>query len=203
MVAEIRRLRTRPARLRQDENARLRQALLPFRDGGDGFTMEREEMRLVVSKALALIDRQTASLNKWTFVMLSPEQNAIVVSYLADHSRRPLVAVKLWALVFNHLRTDTGEIVLSREDIAEKLGVEARHVSEVMGELVRFGAISRTRERIAGLRGPGLVHYFMNPNVATHLSGKLRDEAQRAAPILKLVEGTAHPAQRRPGEDGA
>lgn len=203
MAAEIRRLHTRPARLRQDENSRLRQALLPFRDGGDGSKMEREEVRLVVAKALALIDRQTASLNRWTFVMLSPSQNRIVVDFLASESARPSVAMRLWALCFEHLRTDTGEIVLTRDDIAEKLGVAPKHVSEVMSELVRFKAISRVRDRVAGLRGPGLVRYFMNPNVATHLSGKARDEAQREAPMLKLVEGTAHASQRRPGEDGA
>lgn len=198
MAAEIRRLRTRPARLRQDENAALRQVLLPFLEGGDGFKTYRPEVRALSAKLVALLDRETSSLNRWTFVMLSPDQNAVVVRYLSDHSKRPLVALNLWALCFQHLRTDTGEIVLTREEIAEKLGVYAREVSEVMGELVRFGAISRQREPVAGLRGPGLVRYFMNPNVATHLSGKLRDEAQKAAPILKLVEGTAHPAQRKP-----
>lgn len=203
MAAEIRRLRTRPARLRQDENAALRQVLLPFLEGGDGFKTYRPEVRALSAKLVALLDRETASLNKWTFVMLSPEQNAVVVEFLAGHSKRPVVAMRLWALCFQHLRTDTGEIVLTRDDIAGKLGVASRDVSEVMGELVRFGAISRRREPVAGLRGPGLVHYFMNPNVATHLSGKLRDEAQKSAPMLKLVEGTAHPAQRRPGEEGA
>ena len=40
-----------------------------------------------------------------------------------------------------------------------------------MGELEGIGAISRRRERIVGMRGPGAVRYFMNPNVATHLTG--------------------------------
>ena len=197
MAAEIRRLNGRPARIRQDENAALRQALLPFRDGGEGLTMQREAVRLVVSKAIALIDGQTASHNKWSFVMLSPGQNHIVVEELVAHSRRPMVAVRLWALCFQHLRMDTGEIVLTREDFAERLGVEPAEVSEVMSHLVRFGAISRQRERVAGLRGPGLVHYFMNPNVGTHLAGKARDDAQRSAPLLKLIDGSFHPSQRR------
>jgi hypothetical protein len=35
-----------------------------------------------------------------------------------------------------------------------------------------------------------MVHYFMNPRVATHLSGKERDEAQATAlPLLTLMEG--------------
>lgn len=187
MVAEVRRLRSRPARLRQDENLRLRQALLPFRDGADGSVFERVEVRAVVSKALMLIDRETASLNRWSFVMLSPSQNGLVVNFLVAHSLRPLVAVRLWALCFEYLRSDTGEIVLSREEIAERLAVPADEVSRIMSELVGFGAISRVRERVPGLKGPGIARYFMNPNVASHLSGKARDDAQREARQLKLV----------------
>ena len=157
----------------------LRQALLPFEG----------EMPEAVKALIGHIDRQTASRNKWTFVMLSPSQNRIVVDYLADHSARPLVAMKLWALCFDHLRTDTGEILLTREEIAEKLGQRVQEISELMSELEAFGAIIRRRQRVAGLKGPGMVHYFMNPRVATHLSGQDRDKAQSNAPLLQLMEG--------------
>jgi predicted transcriptional regulator len=143
-----------------------------------------------VRSLIGHLDRQTACRNKWTFVMLSPEQNAIVVDYLADHSERPMVALKLWALCFKHLRTDTGEIMLNREEIAEKLGQEPKRISELMTELVEFGAIIRKRMKIGGMKGPGMVHYFMNPRVATHMSGKERDEAQEQAPsLLTLLDG--------------
>lgn len=174
-------LKTRPDRLRQDQADLLRQALLPFED----------QMPEAVRSLIGHLDRQTASRNKWTFVMLSPDQNAIVVDYLADHSKRPLVAVKLWALCFKHLRTDTGEIMLTREEIAKKLRQRAPEVSEMMTELVEFGAIIRKRQKVGGMKGPGMVHYFMNPRVATHLSGKERDEAQATAlPLLTLMEGS-------------
>lgn len=180
MAASIRRLRTRPARLRQDESAALRQALLPFVDG-DGFKVQRVEVRVLAGELLAVVDRETASLNRWSFVMLSPSQNRLVVRHLLRNSRRPLVAVDLWALLFEHLRMDTGEVALRREQMAAALGVEARFVSEVMTELERFGAISRLRE------GRG-VRYFMNPNVGTHLAGKARDDAQAAARSIGLVD---------------
>ena len=179
MAATIHALKTRPDRLRQDQAEQLRQALLPFEGA----------MPEAVKALIGHIDRQTASRNKWTFVMLSPEQNAIVVDYLADHSARPLVALKLWALCFKHLRTDTGEILLTREEIAEKLDQQPRTVSEMMTELEGFGAIIRRRQRVAGMKGPGMVHYFMNPRVATHLSGQERDQAQAEAPLLRLMEG--------------
>lgn len=179
-MGAIHQLKTKPDRLRDDQADLLRQALLPF----------EEQMPEAVRALIGHLDRQTASRNKWTFVMLSPEQNAIVVDYLADHSERPLVAVKLWALCFKHLRTDTGEIMLNREEIAEKLAQEPKRISEVMTELVEFGAIIRKRQKVGGMKGPGMVHYFMNPRVATHLSGKGRDEAQeQAPPLLTIMDG--------------
>jgi hypothetical protein len=181
MAATITRLTSKPERLRQDQADILRQALLPFEE-----QMPAEAFRAVIS----LIDRQTASRKKWTFVMLSPEQNSIVVNYLVDHSKRPLVAVKLWALFFKHMRNDTGEILLHRDEIAEKLGQRPQEISAIMSELVAFKAISRTRHKVGGMKGPGMAHYFMNPNVATHLSGSERDAAQEdAPPLLVLMEG--------------
>jgi hypothetical protein len=179
-MAAIIRLSTRPERLRADQASRLREALLPFEN----------ELPLQVRDLLGHIDRQTASHNKWTFVMLSPTQNADVVRYLATHSKRPLVAMRLWALCFEHLRTDSGEILLTREELAAKLEQTSEHVSSVMTELVECGAIIRRRERVPGLRGPGLARYYMNPRVATHLSGKERDTAQiEAPPLLVLMAG--------------
>lgn len=178
-MATIHNLKTRTDRLRQDQAETLRQALLPF----EGVMPE------AVKALIGHIDRQTASRNKWTFVMLSPSQNRIVVDYLADHSARPLVALRLWALCFDHLRTDTGEILLSRDEVAKKLDQAPRTISEMMTELESFGAIIRRRERVAGMKGPGMVHYYMNPRVATHLSGQERDKAQSEAPLLVLMEG--------------
>jgi hypothetical protein len=57
-----------------------------------------------------------------------------------------------------------------------------------MTELVDFGAISRRRVKVAGMRGQGVVRYFMNPRVATNLAGQARDEAQKSAPLLRLIE---------------
>lgn len=183
-MGSIVQLKTKPDRLRQDQAEVLRQALLPF----------EEQMPYAVKALIGHIDRQTASRNRWTFVMLSPSQNAEVVRYLAGHSSRPLVAVRLWALCFEYLRTDTGEIMLSREEIAEKIGEQVENISRIMSELVEFGAIIRKRQRITGLKGPGMVHYYMNPRVATHLEGQARDKAQEQAPLmLSLMEGGKTP----------
>lgn len=180
MAAIIRRLRTKPDRLRQDDAERLRDALLPF----------ESEFPEQVRDLFGVIDRRTASRNRWTFVMLSPSQNAAVVRHLRRSSSRPMVAMELWAMCFEHLRGDTGEILLTRDQIADSLGQHAQNISQIMSELEACGAIIRKRAKVAGMRGPGVTRYFMNPNVATHLAGAERDLAQsKAPPLLTIMQG--------------
>ena len=178
-MAKILEFASRPDRLRQDQAATLKQALLPF----------AAELPDHVRALLTHIDRQTANHNRWTFVMLSPSQNAAVVNFLASNSTRPIIGLKLWALCFEHLDIDTGEIMLTREQIADKMGCSAAHISEIMGELVEFGAISRRRQKVSGLRGQGVVRYFMNPRVATHLAGKSQQFFRKPPPYASHVGG--------------
>jgi hypothetical protein len=91
--------------------------------------------------------------------MLSPAQNAAVVNYLAKNSSRPLVAVRLWALCFEYLDMQAGEIMLRRDEIADAVGKQPKNVSTIIGELVKCGMVSRRREKVGGMRGPGVVHY--------------------------------------------
>jgi len=169
---------TRPDRLRKGQEEELRQALLPFEDQISG---------QVFREIMKVIDRRAASRGKWTFVMLSPEQNGQVVEYLVANSTQPLVAVRVWAICFQYLRIDTGEIMLTRDELAEKVGIDSANLSRIMSELEAFGAISRRRQKIGGMKGRGMVRYFMNPRVATHLAGAERDKAQDDAPLLRLV----------------
>lgn len=179
MPARLVRLRTKADKLRAEKAEELRQMILAF----DGLP------KRAAGELLAAIDRSTAADNGWTFVMMSPADNARVVSWLVANSGRPLVAVRLWALCFEHLRRDTGEIVMTREELAEAVGASADHVSAIMGELEGLGAISRQRVKVAGMRGPGLVRYFMNPTIATHQTGVARVMAQAEAPKLRSIEG--------------
>src|SRR3954447_8563509 len=178
MPAGIVRLRTNADRLRAEEADLLRRLVL------DRPSLP-ERLR---GEIVAAIDRETASEARWTFVMLSPDQNAEVMRWLRRHSSMPVLALALWGELFTALRWDTGEIMLSRDELAERVGARPNHVSTVMNELCGMGAIIVRRERIAGLRGPGRAIYLMNPNVATNLSGVARDRAQAEAPPLRLVE---------------
>jgi CRP-like cAMP-binding protein len=180
MSATLHRLVSRREKLTEADSLQLRRLVLDY----EGLP---ERLR---GELVAEIDRRTASRNGWTFVMLSPAENAAVVDWLVQNSKRPFVALRLWAKLFDNLRTDTGEIVLTRDELAERVNETPDNVSTIMGELESIGAISRRRERVAGMRGPGMVRYFMNPRVGTHLTGKTRDQAQKSAPpLLSLMEG--------------
>ena len=120
--------------------------------------------------------------------MISPEQNLAVGRWLSEHSSRPKVALIIWMELFTALRRDTGEVMLTREELAQRVATHPDNVSRVMHELAGIGAIVVHREKIAGVRGPGRAVYLMNPNVGTHLAGAARDQAQADAPRLRLVE---------------
>src|SRR6478672_11357371 len=120
-----------PAKLRAETAAELRRMLLDF----PGLP-ERERSGLV-----AALDRLTPSEGRWPFVMISPEQNAVVMRWLRGNSRYPTMALALWGELFTALRHDTGEIVLTRDELAERVGTHPSRVSAVMHELAGIGAI--------------------------------------------------------------
>ena len=150
-------------------------AKLARRLGLDDATLVRVD---AVAKAHA------ASPETWIFVMISPQQNADVVDWLEANSKRPQKAIRLWSRLLTHLRMDTGEIMATRQELAERVGMEPRTLSETMTELASINAIRRVKE---GRK----VRYFLNPNIATHLPTTSARAAAReeAGPLLRSVEG--------------
>ena len=161
MAATIAKFRSRKELLDDARGDELRQMILDFPD-------IPEDVRSHVAMA---VDQRTASSKGWTFIMLSPQQNAAIVRWLNSNSKRPREAVELWALCFTAMRMDTGEICMSRDEMAERVGTKPRHISTIMSELAGIEAIMRKRD------GRN-VRYFMNANVATHTTGKRRDRQQ-------------------------
>jgi hypothetical protein len=128
-----------------------------------------------------LLDRHTRPQRRWSFVMIDPTLYHEVVVRLTETSKRPLLAVKLWSLLFSKLPPNSNEVQATREELAHDLGCRPAAVSEIMSELERLDAVHRQRE------GRG-VRYIVNPLLGTHLAGAARDKAQAAAPALRLVE---------------
>jgi len=120
---------------------------------------------------------------QWVFIMLSAQQNAAVVRWINQNSKRPHKAVELWATVLEHLRMDTGEIMATRQELAQRVGTEPRIISSIITELASINAIRREKD---GRR----VKYFLNANIATHLGGASARAAARdkAGPLMQVVE---------------
>jgi DNA-binding transcriptional ArsR family regulator len=134
--------------------------------------------------AMLALNLAPATQTDWTFVMISPAQNAAVIRWLGEHSKRPHKAVLLWSELFMALRADTGEILRSRQELAERVGMTPRDLSSTMTELASINAITRRKE---GRH----VRYFMNPNIATHIPTpeQRREARDNAGPLLTLMEG--------------
>ena len=79
---------------------------------------------------------------------------------------------------------DTGEIMATRQELAERVGMEPRDLSSTMTELASINAIRRVKEGRE-------VRYFLNPNIATHLpTASARATArEESGPLLRSVEG--------------
>lgn len=120
----------------------------------------------------------------WIFVMLGPKENAAVVRWLSANSKRPHKAVQLWATLLERLRIDTGEIMATRQELADRVGMTPRDLSSTMTELASINAIRREKE------GRN-VKYFLNPNIATHMpsAAKRKTARENAGPLLTLMEG--------------
>jgi len=188
-MRNVTRLKTQKDRLQEDKADLLKQALLPFAETDPA-------MREAVGRLYVQINRLTMPEPGTTepFVMIRPAQNAAVVDWLEANSKRPMKAMRVWALLFDHLMPHTGQVMLTREEISESIGIRADDVSQIMNELVRFGAIFAERERVAGMRGPGFVRYFMNKHVAEVGSRATQDELAlipKPGTKLSVIQGGA------------
>jgi len=127
------------------------------------------------------------------FTMLSRTQTAAVWDAIRQlpASARPNKVRHAFDLVLLNLRQDTGEVMLGREDLAQKIGCSADHVSHVMSTLERMNVIRRERRRIDGVQGRGNVVYFINSHVAWNGSLEIRKEeaAETTPPMLTLMQG--------------
>lgn len=104
---------------------------------------------------------------------------------------RPHQVRHAFDLVLLNLDQDTGEVLLTRDQLAAEIGCDPDNVSHLMGTLVRMGVIRRERRRVEGMRGPGVAVYLVNPHVAWNGSLEARKEEAAAVrpPQLAVVEG--------------
>lgn len=192
------RFRSRADLLRHDQNKRVSSALSDAASSFEGSASERRALTQALREAQRIVDRQTLA-GREPFFMLTSSQNTRVVAELLRSSRYPKVAALVWALAIEFVDpSGTGEVLAEREAFIARVGCSARAVDGVFAELVALGALIRLREPEPGKQGRGRVRYFINPRVGTQgLSLGERSARIAAAPLLRSIDGSSHPSQRR------
>jgi hypothetical protein len=182
MAARITSLSGRRRRIRAEQAQHLRQVVLQLED------LDPE----AAGRLLVAIDRETRVEGEWRFVLLNVERNAFVLGELSERSRRPHVAVKVWAKLPLYLRQDNNELIVTREELARAVGAHPNEITNVLTELVMMGAI--TRERVGRH-----VALTLNALVGTHTTGMTRALLQQKAPELRpLPERRSRGAKAKP-----
>jgi len=153
--------------------------------------------RAEVLNALQRLTSPDTEGSVWTggFVMLSRMQVAAVWDAIRalPPSGRPNQVRHAFDLVLTNLRQDTGEVMLTRREFAERIGTSADNVSTVMGTLVRIGVLRREFRRAEAGHAGGVV-WFVNPHVAWNGSLGLRQaEAEACRPPLVAAEAVPGP----------
>ena len=117
---------------------------------------------------------------QWRFIMLSPIQCLAIWDAIDANDPEPRTTRRVFDRVITHIETNTGVVTLTRDEIADAVGVRADHVSRAMGRLEQLGVIIRERIKVPGMKGPGKAQYRLNPHVGWNGSLENRAEAARA-----------------------
>lgn len=152
--------------------------------------------RQVLSNRLYLIAADGEEPDVWTggYVMLSPKAAGIVWDAIRElpANKRPQEVRHAFDLALQNIRWDTGEVMLRRDQLAELMKCTPDKVSKAMAVLAEWHVIRRETMRVEGMKGRGIVTYFMNPHLAWRgkLTGRA-DEARQTAPgpLLQLMQG--------------
>ena len=142
-----------------------------------------EEARAVIDNALYSITNTLGA--RAVFTMISNDQFRFVMKATAELPR-PDLTWKVFTAAVTYARQDTGEILATREQLADDAGTNTVEISRAMGELSNIGAILKEK------RGRNVV-YKVNPHVAWNGGEGARVAACRTAPKLQLVEGGLEP----------
>lgn len=153
--------------------------------------LDLELPRMATEDFLVVLQRhQTGGhLEKWNFNMISPLQ-CLAVWNAIETLDEPRTTRRVFDYVITHLETNTGIVTLTRDELAEAVGIRPEHVSHAMGRLEKLGAITRERVKVPGMKGPGKARYRINPHVAWN--GKLEKREIKAEQIrlpLELIDG--------------
>ena len=156
-------------RLKREQAEALRQLVFDF-------DLDETVQAIIDNAIYRLTDE---SQERWPFVRISPVQFLFVMK-ATSQAKRPDLTLRVWNTALAYMRWDTGEILATREQLAEDTKTNPDEVSRAMTALTKIGAILKTR------RGNRVV-YSINPNVGWNGSEGSRRSAAKEAPKLRLV----------------
>ena len=183
------RLKTRQDRVKRETAAEIERQLNLYPEAD-----LPPQARAEVLHALHRVTHSDTEEGLWPggFTMISRKQTEAVWDAIralpADD--RPHQVRHAFDLILLNLRQDNGEVMLTRDQFAEKIGCAPKHISTIMGTLERMGVIRRERRKIEGMQGPGMAVYYINPHVAWNGSLEIRKQeaAEIKQPSLRLVD---------------
>ena len=149
--------------------------------------MATEDMMIIIAR-----HEDGGQLVNWRFVMISPAQCLAVWEAIRDlpANDRPKQVRHIFDYILTHVEVNTGAVVLTREELAEKINAEPCTVSTLMGTLEKMGVIYRRRIKVSGMRGPGMVRYYLNPHVAWNDKLERREVAAKQVPLpFAVIDG--------------
>lgn len=190
MSATLVRFQPKRERMTREAAASLADALRQFPED-----QVPAQARAALLNALQRLTHPDAQESIWPggFSMLSRTQTAAVWDAIRKlpSDARPNQVRHAFDLVLLNLRQDTGEVMLTRDQLAAEIGCAPRSVSTIMGTLEGMGVVRRERRRVEGMQGRGIAVYFINPHVAWNGSLEARKEeaAGVTPPLLKIMEG--------------
>jgi hypothetical protein len=116
----------------------------------------------------------------WSFVMLNPDQQRLVLKAI-NRGEKPALTLRVWNAAISHIRYDTEhkEIMASCRRLADDADTNPKEVYRAMSRLTEIGAVLKLR--------PG--RYAINPHVGW--SGDLvkrQEAAKHVQPVLRPVD---------------
>lgn len=169
-------------------------SMLDFLRGAEGLDLQPWEVERV-RNALFRVAEPASEAGLWPggYDMISRELTAKVWDWIRElpAKDRPSEVRHAFDIVLVNLRPDTGEVMLTRDQIADRMRVAPREVTRAFGVLSAAGVILRERRKVAGMRGPGVAVYRINPHLAWNGSLQARADAVKEAepPLLVLMQG--------------
>jgi predicted transcriptional regulator len=185
-VRKIVKFSSKQHQLEQQQTAELQKQLLLYPSD----QLPHREKRTILNKLYRELDDNDC----WGFTMFGRKQVMKISQCIRKlpPSMRPVQTRDVFLHVLLNINQDTGEVMLTREEIAQELEISSNNVSTIMKTLENMGVIRREYEKVVGMRGRGVVIYYVNPDVAWNGSLEVRkqerDRTQKQF-TLKLIEG--------------